>query len=53
MFPSAASIQVSNAVSRMEKSGSASKIVTGSPTGTRPLREPRRRSEDNIRMDLK
>jgi hypothetical protein len=32
---------------------SAFKILTGTPTGNRPLRRPRRRWEDNIRMDLK
>ena len=31
---------------------SASKILTGKPTGNRPLGRPRRRWEDNIRMDL-
>ena len=29
------------------------KIVTGKPTGKRPLGRPRRRWEDNIRMDLR
>ena len=28
------------------------KILTGKPTGNRPLGRPRRRWEDNIRMDL-
>ena len=36
----------------MEKSRSAFKILTGKPTGKRPLGRPRRRWEDNIRMDL-
>ena len=36
----------------MEEGRSASKILTGSPTGKRPLGRPRRRWEDNIRMDL-
>ena len=31
---------------------SAFKIFPGKPTGKRPLRRPRRRWEDNIRMDL-
>ena len=31
---------------------SAFKILTGKPTGKRPLRRPRRGWEDNIRMDL-
>jgi hypothetical protein len=39
-------------VSRMEEGRSAFKILTGKPTGKRPLRRPRRRYEDNIRMDL-
>ena len=37
---------------RMEEGGSASKILTGKPSGERPLGRPRRRWEDNIRMDL-
>ena len=28
------------------------KIVTGKPTGKRPLGRPRRRWEDNIRLDI-
>ena len=28
-------------------------MLTGTPAGKRPLRRPRRRWEDNIRMDLK
>ena len=39
-------------VARMEEGGSAFKILTGKPTGKRPLGRPRRRWEDNIRMDL-
>ena len=31
---------------------SSNKILTGKPTGKRPLGRPRRRWEDNIRMDL-
>ena len=31
----------------------AFKILTGKPTGKRPLERPRRRWEDNIRMDPK
>ena len=34
----------------MEEDRSA--LLTGKPTGKRPLRRPRRRWEDNIRMDL-
>ena len=40
-------------VDRMEEYRSASKILTGKPTGKRSLGMPRRRWEDNIRMDLK
>ena len=39
-------------VARMEEGKSAFKILTGKPTGKRPLGRPRRRWEDNIRMDL-
>ena len=37
----------------MEEGKCASKILTGKPIGKRPLGRPRRRWEDNIRMDLK
>ena len=36
----------------MEVGRSAFKILTGKPTGRRPLGRPRRRWENNIRMDL-
>ena len=39
-------------VARMEEGRSAFKILTDKPTGNRPLGRPRRRWEDNIRMDL-
>ena len=39
-------------VARMEEGRSAFKILTGKPTGMRPLGRPRCRWEDNIRMDL-
>ena len=40
-------------VARMEEGRSAFKILTGKPTGKRPLGRPRHsRWEDNIRMDL-
>ena len=39
-------------VARMEECRSAFKILTGKPTGKRPLGRPRRRWEDNIRMDF-
>ena len=37
----------------MEECRSTFKILTGKPIGKRPLGRPRRRWEDNIRMDLK
>ena len=40
-------------VARIVEGRSAFKILTGKPTGQRPLGRPRRRWEDNIRMDLK
>ena len=40
-------------VARMEKGRSTFKILTGRPTGNRPLGRPRRRWEANIEMDLK
>ena len=36
----------------MEEGRSAFKILTGKPTGKRPLWRPMRRWEDDIRMDL-
>ena len=36
----------------MEEGRSAFKILTGTPTGKRPLGSPRRRWEDNKRVDL-
>ena len=36
----------------MEEGRNPFKILTGKPTGKRPLGRPRRRWEDNIRMDL-
>ena len=39
-------------VGRMEEGRSSLKILTGKPTEKRPLGKPRRRWEDNIRMDL-
>ena len=37
-------------VARMEEVRSAYKVLTGKPTGKRPLGSPRRRWEGNIRM---
>ena len=39
-------------VARMEEGRSSFKILTGEPTGKRPLGRPKRRWEDNIRMNL-
>ena len=39
-------------VARMEESRNAFEILTGKPTGKRPVGRPMRRWEDNIRMDL-
>ena len=39
-------------VARIEESRSPFNILTGKPTGKRPLGRPRRKWEDNIRMDL-
>ena len=36
----------------MEEGRSELKILTGKPTGKRPLGRPRHRWEDNIRIDL-
>ena len=36
----------------MEEGRSTFKILTGKPTGKRPLGRPRRRWEDNLRMNL-
>jgi hypothetical protein len=40
-------------VARMEESKSSFKILTGIPTGKRPLGRPRRRWEHTIRVDLR
>jgi hypothetical protein len=37
----------------MEEIRSAYKILVGKSEGKRPLGRPRRRSEDNIKMDLR
>ena len=36
----------------MEDGRRAYMVLTGKPTGKRPLKTPKRRWEDNIRMDL-
>ena len=40
-------------VARMEEGRCAFKTLTGTPAGKRPLRRPRSRWEDNIRINLK
>ena len=40
-------------VARMEQSRNAYRVLVGKPDGKRPLGRPRRRREDNIRMDLR
>ena len=40
-------------VAKMEDGRSAFKTLTGKPTGKRPLRRPRPRWEDNIRINIK
>ena len=40
-------------VARMEEGKSDFKILSGKPTGKRPLGRPRRRREDNIEWTLK
>ena len=40
-------------LARMEEDRSPFRILTGTLTGKRPLERPRRRWEDNIRIDLK
>ena len=42
-----------NPIARMEEGRSAFKILTGAPTGKRPLGMPTHRREDHTRMDLK
>jgi hypothetical protein len=37
----------------MDENRNAYRILTGKPEGKRPLRRPRCRWEDNIRMDLR
>ena len=40
-------------VARMEQSRNAYRVLVGKPEGKRPLGRPRRRWEDNIKMDLR
>jgi transcription termination factor 2 len=40
-------------VARMEETRSPYRMLVGKPEGKRPLERPRRRWEDNIRMDVR
>ena len=40
-------------MARMEEGRGVHKVLVGKPEGNRPLGRPRRRWEDNIKMDLK
>ena len=40
-------------VARIEQSINAYRVLVGKPEGKRPLGRPRRRWEDNIKMDLR
>ena len=44
-------VRLAGHVARMEEGRSGFKILTGKPTGKRPLGRPRRRWEDYIRTD--
>ena len=46
-------LRLADHVVRMEEGVSTFSILSGNPTVKRPLVKPRRRWEDNIRMDLK
>ena len=39
-------------MARMEEERGVHKVLVGKPEGKRPLGRPRRRCEDNIKMDL-
>jgi hypothetical protein len=39
-------------VARMGEGRGVYRVLVGNPEGKRPLRRPRRRCEDNIKMDL-
>ncbi|KAJ4431235.1 hypothetical protein ANN_19832, partial [Periplaneta americana] len=46
-------ISYKNTVARMGESRNAYRVLVGRPEGKRPLGRPRRRWEDNIKMDLR
>ena len=39
-------------MARMEEGRGVHKVLVGKPEGKRPLEKPRRRWQDNIKMDL-
>ena len=45
-------LRLAGHLTRVVEGKSAFNILTGKPTGKRPLGRPRRRRKDNIRMDL-
>jgi hypothetical protein len=45
--------EMSGHVTRMEEMMNAYRILVGKPEGKRPLERPRRRWEDNIKLDLR
>ena len=44
--------EIAGHVARMEEGKGVHKVLVGKPEGNRPLGRPRRRWEDNIKMDL-
>ena len=40
-------------MARMEEGRGVNKVLVGKPEGKKPLGRPRRRWEDNIKMDLR
>ena len=46
------SVRWAGHVARMEEGKSVHKVLVGKPEGKRPLGRPRRRWDDNIKMDL-
>ena len=46
-------LRLAGHVARKKVGRNSFKILTGTPTGRRPLGRPGRRREDNIRMNLK
>ena len=46
-------LQWAGHVARMEQSRNANSVLVGKPKSKRPLRRPRHRWDDNIKMDLR